>query len=220
MREILRKTKGSYTIEAILIMSTLLFVLFLLCFSFMLMYHQVLLTKTASFLAQQAAKEWHQNQGLYHHVTELAQGSKTIVHTVEGDLAASIGQQRGAATTSAEGVVGKCQVIQKEALAQLYKTIKKPERTTVEVQYNSGLMTQEIKVMLTQEVAVPLGQLKKFFAGKDTVMLTAEEKVMITEPTEFIRNADLLVECAERIGEKVDLSALLAKIKGKTGAGK
>jgi hypothetical protein len=99
-------------------------------------------------------------------------------------------------------------------LAQLYKTIKKPKRTTVEVQYNSGLIAPEIKVVIIQEVAIPFGQLKKFFSGKDTVILMAEEKVIITEPAEFIRNADLLVECAERVGQKVSFSDLFAKIKG------
>ena len=78
--------KGSYTIEAIFILSTLLVIVFLLCFSFMLMYHRVLLTKTASLIAQQAAKEWHNDQELYHHITELAQGSKTMVQTVGKEI--------------------------------------------------------------------------------------------------------------------------------------
>ncbi|MGI6588685.1 MAG: hypothetical protein ACOX2N_07960 [Peptococcia bacterium] len=205
--------KGSYTIEAILILSTLLIILFLLCFSFMMMYHRVLLTKTASFVAQQAAKEWHREQGLYHRVMELAQGSKTFVQTVEGDLTVSVGK-RETGMVSGQGVAGKCQAIQKEVLVQLYKTIKKPKRTTVEVQYNSGLIAPEVKVVIIQEVAVPFGQLKKFFSGKDTVILMAEEKVIITEPAEFIRNADLLVECAERAGHKVNLSDFRAKLAG------
>ncbi|MDD2211914.1 MAG: hypothetical protein PHC81_04110 [Clostridia bacterium] len=190
MRKTLSKEQGSYTIEAILMMSTLLVILFLLCFSFMLMYQRVLLTKTASSLAQRAAKEWHQQQGLAHHVTELAPDSKTRVQTVEG-----------------------------EALTQLDKTIKKPERTTVEVQYHRGLITQEITVAIAQEVAVPLGQLKRFFMGKNTVTLTVEERVIIAEPAEFIRNTDLLVECAERVGKKVNLSEFWAKRQGKTGSG-
>ena len=61
------------------------------------------------------------------------------------------------------GVTQKCKVIQKAVLAQLAKTIKKPESTTVEVQYNSGLFTQEITVCIKQEMTVPLGQLKGFF---------------------------------------------------------
>ncbi len=205
--------KGSYTIEDILIMSILLLILFLLCFSFMLMYHRVLLTKTASFVAQQAVKEWHHEQGLYHRVTELAQGTKTFVQTVEGDLAASM-EPREVGVVSGAGIAGKCQVIQKEVWAQLYKTIKKPQQTTVEVQYQSGLITQEIKVVIKQEVAVPFGQLKKFFFGKDTVELVAEEKAILAEPAEFIRNADLLIEWAERAGHKVNWSDLGAKLAG------
>jgi len=218
MRKILAKIsndkKGSYTIEAIFILSTLLVIVFLLCFSFMLMYHRVLLNKTASLLAQQAAKEWHYGEELYHHVTELAHGSKTIVQTVEGDLTAEI-VQMSAVTNPPKGVTQKCKAVQKAVLMQLAKTIKKPESTTVEVRYNSGLITQEITVCIRQEMAVPFGQLKRFFSGQDTILLSVEEKVIVTEPAEFIRNVDLLLECKERIGDKVNLNELLGKFKGK-----
>ena len=180
----------------------------------MLMYHRVLLTKTASLIAQQAAKEWHNDQELYHHITELAQGSKTMVQTVEGDLTAEI-VRMSAVVEPPTGVTQKCKVIQKAVLAQLAKTIKKPESTTVEVQYNSGLFTQEITVCIKQEMTVPLGQLKRFFSGKDTVLLSAEEKVVVTEPAEFIRNVDLFLECKERIGDRVNLTELLSRLKGK-----
>jgi len=214
LAKINNKKKGSYTIEAIFILSTLFVIVFLLCFSFMLMYHRVLLTKTASLLVQQAAKEWHIDEELYHHVTEYVDGSKTIVETIEGDLIAEIAQV-STVTDPPKGVTQKCKAVQKAVMAQLAKSIKKPESTTVEVGYKSGLLAQEITVCIKQEMAVPLGQLKRFFSGKDTVLLMAEETVIITEPAEFIRNVDLLFECKDRLGDRLSLNELLGKLKGK-----
>lgn len=161
----IKNKQGSYTVEAILIMSTLLVVLFLLCFSFMLMYNQVLLTKSAASLAQQLSLEFQGGPGVERY------------------------------------------------LSQVDKKIQKPENIAVEVEYNSGLITQEIKVILSQEIVVPFGQLKRFFSGKDTVVLTAEERIIVTDPAEFIRNTDLVLECANRVGQKIDFSELYTKIK-------
>ena len=136
------------------------------------------------------------------------------MQTVEGDLTAEI-VQMSAVTNPPKGVTQKCKAVQKAVLMQLAKTIKKPESTTVEVRYNSGLITQEITVCIRQEMAVPFGQLKRFFSGQDTILLSVEEKVIVTEPAEFIRNVDLLLECKERIGDKVNLNELLGKFKGK-----
>jgi len=159
-------SKGSFTIEAILIMSTLLVIIFLLCFSFMLMYHRVLIQQTASTLAREAALVWQQEE-------------------------------------------------QKLEPQQLAKIITLPEGATVKIQYERGLITQEIQVGITQEVEIPFGLLKGFFTGQNFVLLTAEEKVLLTEPADFIRNTDLVMECVERVGQKVDLNEFFSKIKGK-----
>lgn len=140
--------QGSYTVEAALIMSLLFVLLFLLCFSFMLMYKQVFLTKTAAVLARQY----------------------------------QMGQTGGA--------------------------IKDTENIAVEVQKNSSLFTEEFKVTLRQEIKIPLGQLKKFFSGKETLQLSAEERAVRTRPAEFIRKTDLVLECIDRFRGDVNWGEL------------
>lgn len=58
--------QGSFTVEAVLLMSAVLFALFLLCFSFMLMYHRVLLTKAAAEIAELAANDWTRENNPYY----------------------------------------------------------------------------------------------------------------------------------------------------------
>lgn len=176
----------------------------------MLMYQKVLLTKTASFVAQEAADTWLQGNGLYERIfARSASSSKAIkgsVNTKKINEILSIDEKGGS--------MEKIKKAQKDVFSQLFKRLGKVEETNVEITYDNGLILQEIKVHITQEIKIPLGHLKKFFAGKGTFTLEAESKAVITDPAEYIRNVDLLMECTTKIKGKVDFDQLLNKVKG------
>lgn len=58
-----------------------------------------------------------------------------------------------------------------------------------------------ITVALSQEVSIPLGQLKQLYSGKDTVTLKAQAMVVNDNAVQFIRNVDLVREMKERVWE-------------------
>lgn len=213
IKNFLANKRGSFTIEAIIIMSTIIFVLFLLCFSFMLMYQKMLITKTASFVAQEAADSWSQGNGLYYRISDgSASSSKLIKGSVTAEKINEIlpNKEKNCNT-------GKVERTQENAFTQLFKRMGKVEETNVEIAYNNGFILREVKVHITQEIKIPLGHLKKFFDGKSTVTLEAESIAIVTDPAEYIRDVDLAMECAVKIKEKVDFDQLLNKVKGKAG---
>lgn len=213
VRKIIATLRGSFTIEAVLIMSAVLVAVFLLCFSFMLMYHQVLLTQAASAIAQEAAHNWTRGNTPYYRVFELAAGSQSLTETITG----SLDEQKIRAVFPASEktlVEKKLAAIQKNTFAQLFRSIKKPDKTTVEVSYQNGLILREIQIQITQEMTIPLGHLKKFFTGKKTVVLQTKSSAVVTDPAEMIRDLDLALEYATKVNEKLDFNRLLCKVTG------
>lgn len=211
IKNLLANKRGSFTIEAIIIMSTIILVLFLLCFSFMMMYQKMLITKTASFVAQEAADSWPQGNGLYYRISDgSVSSSKSIKGSVSAEKINEILPNKEKSCNT-----GKVERAQKNAFAQLFKRMGEVEETNVEIAYNNGFILREVKVHITQEIKIPLGHLKKFFDGKSTVTLEAESIAIVTDPAEYIRDVDLAMECAVKIKEKVDFDQLLNKVKGK-----
>ncbi|HYF74978.1 MAG TPA: hypothetical protein VD757_00205, partial [Candidatus Nitrosocosmicus sp.] len=70
-------------------------------------------------------------------------------------------------------------------------------------------------VEIIQEVKIPLGGIKAFFDGKDTLTLIAWSEAAVTEPDEYIRNIDLAMELGKRYKDKLDLKGLLDKVQAK-----
>ncbi len=210
--------QGSYTIEAILIMSAVFLSLFLLCFSFMLMYHRVLLTKAATEIAETAANDWTRETSPYYRIFELNSGGQTVEKTVTGSFDEEKLQQVFHDGTvdkknTAGAVCKKLNTVLKNTFPQLLRCIKEPEKTTVKVAYENGFIIRKIKVEITQEIKIPFGQLKQFFDGKAEAVLQAQSTAVITEPAEMIRNVDLALEYAGKVKDKIDLDKLLGKVK-------
>lgn len=198
MKKIFKNCRGSYTIEAILIMSTLIMVLSLLILSFMLIYHQTLLARTAAQVSQQAAAMWvrgEMGEGLYYRLLNDSL-YREIVHYDE-----VLGQEDlknyalGVKVLMGDRVLEeKFTAIERLVYTNLCKAIKKPQQTQVTVKYKNHILTRQLTVLVSQEMKIPFGRLKQFFDGKDTITLTASAAAEVTEPAEFIRNADLVLE--------------------------
>lgn len=194
MRDIYKECRGSYTIEAVLIMSTLILVLSLMILSFMLIYHQVLLNKTAAQAAQQAAAAWVRGgtgEGLYYRLLNdsiMGEHFHSSQAVVSQDLKS---QAPGIQVQVGDRILDeKFAAIERTVFAGLVRTIKKPRLTQVDVRYKNRILSRQLKVTVSQEMKIPFGQLKRFFDGKETITLTSSAVAEVTEPAEFIRNID------------------------------
>lgn len=205
--------QGSFTVEAVIIMSAVFFAVFLLCFSFMLMYQRVLLTKAAHEIAEQAANEWTRGSSPYDRIYEINSKGRFVEKTIEGAFdAEKLRESFGQDEKVSDAVEKKLAVMLKKTFPQLLRWIKEPQKTTVKISYENGLIMQKVLVEITQEIKIPFGQLKKVFDGKAEAVLQAQSTAVITDPAETIRNADLLVEYVTRVNNKLDYAKLLEKI--------
>jgi len=206
---LLQDRRGSVTIEAALVVSALLSALAVLIFSFMIMYQQVLLSRTASLAAQEAAQLWVQDNSLYYRLfaDDVLAGDQEIIYS--GFATA----ENGGALAGLSFYQRKFAQIKKLAAAPLQKTISKPQATTIKINYDNSLLTRRIHVTINQELAIPLGSLQSFFADKDTLTLTGVGRAVIAEPVGYIRNIDLALEYGTKFKEAVDLTTLRQKLK-------
>lgn len=202
--------KGSTTIEALIVVSALLMALAVLIFSFMLLYQQVLLSRTASLVAQEAARLWVKENGLYYRLFEddILSGDQAYSYTSQGSVEVNeLPQDVG------RFYQHKFTEIRTLAFAHLNKALRKPETTTININYNNNLLTRSITVTLSQELNIPLGNIQEFFYGQDTITLTGTGSAVITDPPGYIRNIDLALEYGIKIKEAVKMPEIRSKLK-------
>ncbi len=83
------------------------------------------------------------------------------------------------------------------------------------ITYSNNIIRGKLSVEITQEIKVPLGGIKQFFDGKDTLTLSAQSEAAVSEPDEYIRNIDLAVELSKKLEGELDFEGMLDKIKAK-----
>ncbi|MCX7710833.1 MAG: hypothetical protein N2484_13420 [Clostridia bacterium] len=225
--------RGSFTIEGALVISAVLLVLCLLIFSFMFLYQKAVLTKTASYVAQQGAEIWADSRkvvenghydstqsrdGLYYHIFDdslLSHRKSTEKINSSGDIDVlvkkykSVGREQIQEKKFAEIKRGIC--------IELKRALLKPELTEVTINFSNQLIQRKIEVNLKQEIKIPLGQLNRFFGGKSTLTVQGKGIGTVAEPAEYIRNVDLGIEYASRAGAVTDIGGIIDLIKGRVG---
>lgn len=211
-------SRGSFTVEAAFVLSAVLLALFCLVLSFILMYHKILLTKTALTVVQNAAAAWGEQEGLYYRImADSFLGDKSCGETVKSHAELeekSIAIARELETGGPQDPVEKkLKKIQLAVYRELKEKMIREGPITVSVHYQNRFPQREVSVTLSQEMRIPFGKIKSFFDGKDTITLTATATAPVTEPAEYVRNVDLAVEYAARFKDAANKYVRLADLK-------
>ncbi len=174
--------------EATIVMATILFILFAIFYSFMIMYQNVVIMNAASYAASEGALQWSQDANLYRHLAELNSGN----------------------------VAGKKENVKQLALRKLSGGIFSSDYTTVSVDFKNAWGERNIIVEIRQKIVVPFSGIAKFFNDGKDFELKAKAKANIAEPTEYIRNIDYSLEwvttISEWLGEKVKGNDAVSKV--------
>jgi hypothetical protein len=224
--------RGSYTVEISIVFPLVVLAVLALLFSFLYMQQKAYLVSAASFAAQQGAELWRdsrrniENGELIGTGTENSYGYRILDNlllsrkTFEGYLK----EEKGADGKSklvlimdvGNNLPGQKVALIGEALCRrIENTALKPEKTRVKLIYSNNGLRGRLSVEIMQEINVPLGGIKKFFDGKETLTLSGESTASVTEPAEYIRNIDLAIELSRRIEGELDLMGLLDKLGAK-----
>lgn len=168
--------KASTTIEAAIVMSTLLFIIFAIISAFLLLYQNAVMEYVATQAAQQGAVYWadtsvqmdgsrygKDSNGLYYRIGEMSGGNST-----------------------------KCAHIKKWAedkmKSMIPRSIVGSGAEQVNVTFKSGLMQRYVIVEIKKEVNIPFASIMQYF--NDDLNMRVKVQASVSEPAEYIRTLD------------------------------
>ncbi len=195
--------KAAFTLEATIVMPTILILLCAVLFAFQLLYQHVVLVYAASYGASRGAMLWDYETNQTDFITgsvgqkNLKNGKPDIYYNLRhlsGDS-----NKTNAIKNETEKIISSLSIFGNSA--------------DVHVSFNSNLLGSSITVNVKQNVSVPFEAVLKYFNDGD-MSLKAQSTSSLYDPDEFIRNADYAYELACSIIDKVKGS--LGKIMNKT----
>lgn len=194
-------------IETALVMTAVIMALSLLILSFVLMYQKALLTRAALKTARIGANRWVAgDQDLYYRIAEsllTSREEKSLTVFFEGSLPREPGKE------IAQNLKDKLAFLKDTAVNELSRELAAPKETEVSVFYHNIFCFRENQVKLVQEMKLPLDSLQAFSGVINAGKLRAAGRAVITEPAEYIRNFDLVLELAARYESLSEGLALL-----------
>lgn len=192
----MRKHKGSFTIEATIVMSSILIILFAVLYAFTIIYQQCLISVIAARQADKASAGWITGNDLYYHIGEF----------------------------NSENYSDKLGYWEEETKKLMETVTMMGGNIEVNADFERKLFGRNIKITIEQNVVIPFEAVAKFFNDGKPMKLKATAVSKIVEPTEYIRNIDYSTEIisviADWIGEKLgkidfikDASTIFKKLK-------
>lgn len=229
MLTVIKSRRGSITVETTLMLSMVIMILVGLLFSFLVLYQKSLLIKTASMAAQQGAEIWvdsrkeigngewdsqEKRDPLYYRLFEDSLGTRKVCSFTLGDMTTP--EQKTEEGISGEGLQEK-KINRMKGLIkkELTKGILPSASTTVRVEFQN-IFQRRITVSLEQKIKIPLGFLAGFLGQEGSLVLSAKEAAIVSEPAENIRNIDLAIEYSKKMTEKMNFNGIWEKLKDKS----
>lgn len=169
------KMKGSYTIEAVVVMSTVLIALFAVLYAFMLLYQNVVIIYAASYGAQQGARSWI-NTGI-----SMDGYSYEYDTTLYSDVAELFD---GGQTDEKKKRVEDC------VREKLKKSVINSKSAEIKVDFDKNIFKRKVTVEINQKVPIPFSGIAKYFNKGKPVSLNAKMEAIVPAPEDFIRNID------------------------------
>lgn len=188
MNMLKRKSRGSYTIEAVIVMSSVLMAIFAVFYSFMLMYQNVVVMYAASYGAQEGAAAWA-------NASRDISGKEVAVekNTLYDGIAELVG---------GGGMKNKKSDIEKCVKEKLKMGVYNVDDIDVKVGFDNNILQRQVTVEITQTVPIPFSGLFEYFGG-EKFKFHAKTAAVISDPAEYIRNIDYGSEWLKRLFEKV-----------------
>lgn len=203
----MKKYKGSFTLEAAVVMSSIIMILFAVLYAFMIMYQNAVVTYAASYAAQQGAITWV-NSGL-----KTDDGSGDYVSEIYYRIAEFGG---GGNSSKKKENIKKC------AEEKLKAGILPVKDGTVNVEFKNYVFQRQIHVEIKQNIPIPFSGIVKFFNGGEGFAISTKATAAVPEPAEYIRNCDYAVEAAtslvDYVNKKLHISDGFEKIKSAIAA--
>lgn len=189
------RSRGSFSIEATIVMSALLIIIVTIYYAFMAMYQYAIITYAASYGAEQGATAWvNGGDGL-----EGASYDDGIYYRL-GELGGGDGQ--------------KIESIKRAVEDKIKGGVLSTDGTVVDVDFENTLLQRKIVVNVKQNVNIPFAAILNYFTDSEEFTINTKATAVIAEPAEYIRNIDYAKELATGLVEWIE-----AKLGSGSGGG-
>ncbi len=182
----MKKHKAMFTLEATIVVPTILIAIFAVLFAFQVLYQYIVIEYAASFGAERGAMLWDYDYNDKNF--DFVKGSVGEKEELYFDL---FGNKEK-----------KCRKIEDETKRIADSLTLIGGNITVLATPKNSIIGSSVEVTVTQDINIPFKRLITYF-GKEDMGLTSKSSASLYDPDEFIRNADYIYELANSIISEV-----------------
>ncbi len=184
-----KKHKAMFTLEATIVVPTILIAIFAVLFAFQVLYQYVVIEYAASFGAERGAMLWDYDYS----GVDFVKGTVGEKNSLYFDLDFfDWGGEKNEKTQRIEMETKKIA----DSLTLVGGDIKVSAKT------KNSIIGNSIEVTVTQDINIPFQSLIAYF-NNGNMGLTSKSSASLYDPDEFIRNSDYLYELANSIISQV-----------------
>ena len=184
----LRKIKGSFTVEASIIIPVMILSIAAVIYMGMLLYQRTIIQSAAETAAGDGAAAWPSGVG------DVGTGKMT------GDGFDQVKLYRRIIDNDKEK---RLELIKSHAEALSVRgELLKPVDTVVVADIKDYAVCRKLEVGITKSYVLPLGTFLKIFGGSGKIVISIKAASMLDEPVELIRTTDFILDLEKELEKK------------------
>ena len=214
MKGFARNDKGSFTLEAALIVPIVLLILMGIIFTSMIVYQQAYVQSVATFCAQKYAGniDNHKKDIFFGQVDKDDLKEPSLYQLFSrGEEEDEFFQKFTAYYGRKNRIKGKTEDGREYEVIAVLDFV--PEKNI-----ENYLVYKKVTIEVSHKYNIPMGNLLSIFGIGEEVTLKAKADAISNDPVEFIRNTDFFVDTAKEIGDATGLTDKIGSVVAKIGS--
>lgn len=186
------REKGSYTVEAAIVMSAIIMIVFAIISAFLLLYQNVVITYVAQQAAQQGAALWT-DMSVQMDGTRQGQDKQNVYYRL-GEL--------GGGGSKTEEKKQRVKTWAEERLKELIpQSLVGSGAEQVNVSFENTIFQRFVTVEIRKAVDIPIAGIAQYFG--DDLDVSVKARAAVSEPAEYIRTLDLGILVAQDLWAQI-----------------
>lgn len=184
-----RSDRGSFTVEAALVFSAVFLCILVLIYMCLLMYQQVYIQALADRAVQRGAAVWNNPE------KDIEMG-----RVRKSDLSAG-GLYWRFIDAKEEEKLDRLEKYIEDRLST-YGILNNVNQNPIHVKMKNYVLYKKLEVNIENKYKIPIGNLLKVFGLEEYFVVNVNAQAVISEPVEFIRNTDFILDIEKELEEK------------------
>jgi len=183
-----RQNKGSFTVEASIIIPIVILSISAVIYIGLLLYQRTLVQSAAEMAAEAGADIWASG------VSEISTGKP------ETESFDKIKLYRRLFDSDKES---RLECIENYAAAMaLRNELLHPTESIIDAVIKDYAVCRKLEVKITKRYSIPLGNFIKIFGGSETIEISVKATSAIDEPVELVRTTDFILDMEKKLENK------------------